>query len=57
MAFVIRHNFISTSAIVGFGGAAGQFGMGVLWLTVLNIFAGIFVAFVAFEGQENRAQS
>lgn len=40
--------FISTSAIVGFGGAAATFGMGLLWLTVLNIFAGIFIAFVMF---------
>jgi SSS family solute:Na+ symporter len=48
MALSYGATFISTSAIVGFGGAAGQFGMGVLWLTVLNIFAGIFVAFVAF---------
>jgi SSS family solute:Na+ symporter len=47
-----RH-FISTSAIVGFGGAAGQFGMGLLWLTVLNIFVGVFIAFVVF-GKKTR---
>jgi Na+/proline symporter len=29
--------FISTSAIVGFGGVAGLFGFSLLWLTVLNI--------------------
>jgi solute:Na+ symporter, SSS family len=40
--------FISTSAIVGFGGAAALFGMGLLWLTFLNIFVGIFIAFVVF---------
>ena len=40
--------FISTSAIIGFGGAAGQLGMGLLWLTFLNIFVGIFVAFIFF---------
>ncbi|MDI6719801.1 MAG: sodium:solute symporter family protein [Methanomicrobiales archaeon] len=40
--------FISTSAIVGFGGVAAQLGMGVLWLTVLNIGIGIFIAFVVF---------
>jgi solute:Na+ symporter, SSS family len=40
--------FISTSAIVGFGGAAGSLGMGLLWLTFLNIFIGIFVAFAIF---------
>lgn len=48
MALSYGATFISTSAIVGFGGAAGQFGMGVLWLTFLNIFAGIFIAFVVF---------
>ena len=32
--------FISTSAIVGFGGVAAQLGMGVIWLTVLNIGVG-----------------
>jgi solute:Na+ symporter, SSS family len=48
MALSYGSTFISTSAIVGFGGAAGQLGMGLLWLTVLNIFVGIFVAFVIF---------
>jgi SSS family solute:Na+ symporter len=46
--------FISTSAIVGFGGAAGFFGMSMLWLTVANIFVGIFIAFVFF-GKKTRA--
>lgn len=40
--------FISTSAIVGFGGVAGQLGMGLIWLTVFNIGVGIFIAFVVF---------
>lgn len=40
--------FISTSAIVGFGGVAAQLGMGLIWLTVLNIGAGILLAFVLF---------
>ncbi|MBN2412621.1 sodium:solute symporter family protein, partial [candidate division KSB1 bacterium] len=48
MAISYGATFISTSAIVGFGGAAGVFGMGILWLTFLNIFMGIFVAFVFF---------
>ena len=48
MALSYGATFISTSAIVGFGGTAGQFGMGLLWLTVLNIFVGIFIAFVVF---------
>jgi solute:Na+ symporter, SSS family len=48
MALSYGATFISTSAIIGFGGAAGQLGMGLLWLTFLNIFVGIFVAFVLF---------
>jgi SSS family solute:Na+ symporter len=45
--------FISTSAIVGFGGVAAQLGMGVIWLTVLNIALGILIAFVIF-GKKTR---
>lgn len=48
MALSYGATFISTSAIIGFGGAAGQLGMGLLWLTFLNIFMGIFIAFVIF---------
>lgn len=48
MALSYGATFISTSAIVGFGGAAALFGMGLLWLTFLNIFVGIFIAFVVF---------
>lgn len=40
--------FISTSAIVGFGGVAAMYGMGLLWLTALNIVVGIGVAFILF---------
>ena len=40
--------FISTSAIVGFGGVAANLGMGLIWLTVLNIGAGVLIAFVVF---------
>lgn len=46
MAISYGATFISTSAIVGFGGVAGMFGMSLLWLTFLNIAVGIFVAFV-----------
>ncbi len=46
MALSYGATFISTSAIVGFGGAAGLFGMSLLWLTFCNIFVGIFIAFV-----------
>jgi len=48
MALSYGATFISTSAIVGFGGAAATMGMGMLWLTFLNIFVGIFIAFVYF---------
>lgn len=48
MAISYGATFISTSAIVGFGGAAAVFGMGILYLTFLNIFVGIFIAFVFF---------
>lgn len=50
MAMSYGATFISTSAIVGFGGVAGMFGMSLLWLTFLNIFVGIFVAFVFLAG-------
>jgi SSS family solute:Na+ symporter len=48
MALSYGATFISTSAIVGFGGAAAVYGMGLLWLTFCNIFIGIFIAFVVF---------
>jgi solute:Na+ symporter, SSS family len=48
MALSYGATFISTSAIVGFGGAAGVFGFGLLWLTFLNIFLGIIIAFAVF---------
>lgn len=48
MAISYGATFISTSAIVGFGGAAAVFGMGILWLVFLNIFVGIFLAFILF---------
>ncbi len=54
MGLAYGASFISTSAIVGFGGAAGVYGMSLLWLTVFNILVGIFVAFVFF-GKKTRA--
>lgn len=48
MALSYGATFISTSAIVGFGGNAGLFGMSLLWLTFLNIFVGVFIAFIFF---------
>ena len=54
MAMSYGAAFISTSAIVGFGGIAGQFGMGLLWLSFMNIAVGIFVAFVFFGTRTRR---
>src|SRR5512138_2358577 len=48
MALAYGSTFISTSAIVGFGGQAARLGLGILWLTFLNIAIGIWVAFVVY---------
>lgn len=48
MALSYGATFISTAAIVGFGGLAGTNGLGILWLVFLNIAVGIFIAFVIF---------
>ena len=53
MALSYGATFISTSAIVGFVGVAGMFGMSLLWLTFCNIFIGIFIAFI-FLGEPTR---
>ncbi|WP_373001495.1 sodium:solute symporter [Sulfurimonas sp.] len=53
MALSYGATFISTAAIVGFGGVAAWLGNSLLWLTVFNIFVGIFVAFV-FLGNPTR---
>jgi len=54
MALSYGATFISTAAIVGFGGVAANFGMGLLWLTVLNICVGIFIAFVVLGNPTRR---
>lgn len=54
MALSYGATFISTSAIVGFGGNAGLFGMSLLWLTFLNIIVGIFIAFIFFGKRTRR---
>lgn len=53
MALSYGATFISTSAIVGFGGVAAWLGGSMLWLTFFNIFLGIFIAFV-FLGNPTR---
>ncbi len=40
--------FISASAIVGFGGVAAAFGMGIQWLMMLNMLVGVVIAFIFF---------
>ena len=54
MALSYGATFISTSAIVGFGGTASLMGMSLLWLAFLNIFLGIFIAFVFFGKRTRR---
>jgi SSS family solute:Na+ symporter len=54
MAMSYGATFISTSAIIGFGGAAAMFGLPLLWLTFLNIFVGIFIAMVFFGKRTRR---
>jgi len=54
MALSYGATFISTAAIIGFGGVAAQFGMGLLWLTFLNIFVGVFIAFIVFGKRTRR---
>ncbi len=46
--------FISTSAIVGFGGVAAQLGMGIIWLTVLCIGVGVLIAFIVYGKRTRR---
>ncbi|WP_321315512.1 sodium:solute symporter family protein [Halarcobacter sp.] len=53
MALSYGATFISTAAIVGFGGVAAWLGNSLLWLTFFNIIIGIFVAFV-FLGNPTR---
>ena len=53
MALSYGATFISTAAIVGFGGLAAQYGMSLLWLAFLNIIVGVFIAFV-FLGKRTR---
>jgi SSS family solute:Na+ symporter len=40
--------YISTSAIIGFGGMSALYGFGLTWLSFLNIMVGVFIAFVVF---------
>lgn len=63
MALSYGATFISASAIVGFGGVAATFGMGIQWLCLLNMFMGVVVAFIFFGrrtrklGEEHNART
>jgi SSS family solute:Na+ symporter len=54
MAFSYGATFISTAGIVGFGGVAALYGMGLLWLIVFNLIVGILIAFVVFGKRTRR---
>ncbi len=54
MAMSYGATFVSTSAIIGFGGAAGLFGFPLLWLTLATIVVGIFIAMVFFGKRTRR---
>jgi SSS family solute:Na+ symporter len=54
MAMSYAATFISTSAIIGFGGAASLFGFPLLWLTFANVAVGIWLAMVLFGKRTRR---
>lgn len=54
MALSYGATFISASAIVGFGGVAATFGMGIQWLCLLNMFVGMVIAFIFFGRRTRR---
>jgi SSS family solute:Na+ symporter len=48
MALSYGSTYISTSAVIGFGGISALYGFSLTWLTFLNILVGVWVAFVVF---------
>jgi len=48
VAFSYGATFISAVALIGFSGIASVYGYSILWLSFLNIFVGIFIAFVFY---------
>ena len=54
MAVSYGATFISTSAIVGFGGFSATFGMGIQWLCMLNMLTGVIIAFIFFGKRTRR---
>ena len=53
IAFSYGATFISAVALIGFSGIASVYGHSILWLAFLNVFVGIFIAFV-FYGLRTR---
>jgi SSS family solute:Na+ symporter len=54
MSLAYGTTFISTSAIVGFGGFSAKFGMGIQWLCMLNMLTGVIIAFIFFGKRTRR---
>ena len=48
MALSYGSTYISTSAVIGFGGISALYGFSLVWLTFLNILVGVWIAFVVF---------
>ena len=48
MALSYGATYISTSAVIGFGGISALYGFSLTWLTFLNVLVGVWVAFVVF---------
>ena len=48
IAFSYGATFISAVALIGFSGIASVYGLSILWLAFLNIFVGIFIAFIFY---------
>ena len=48
IAFSYGATFISAVALIGFSGIASVYGHSILWLAFLNIFVGIFIAFIFY---------
>ncbi len=46
--------FLSASAVIGFGGQAATHGLTLMWLCFLNLFVGLFVAFLVFGPRTRR---
>ncbi len=48
MALSYGSTYISTAAIIGFGGVSALYGFSLTWLAFLNIIVGVWVSFVIF---------